>query len=192
MVTRDQLRAVLARYEAQDVADHDGLWPAGVLVLVHDHAGEPHIVFQKRTDRVDAHKGQVSFPGGGHDPGDTGSAFTALRETHEEIGVAPAHVEILGRLDQVRTISNFVVTPVVGWLDRFPYEWRLSHDEVAYLIEVPLAHLLDPATFVPDVRVIDGHEVVVPSYRFGGELIWGATGRMVANVLDLCRLVDLE
>jgi hypothetical protein len=108
-----------------------------------------------------------------------------LRETHEEIGVAPGDVEVLGQIDEIRTISNFIVTPYVGWLRRFPYEWQFSHEEVAYLLEVPVDHLLDPVNFVPDRRTIEGREIIVPSYRFEQDLIWGATGRMVANFLDV-------
>ena len=182
---RDLLEHALRRYAPQVVEPEAGLWPAAVLVLIYEHEGRPHIVYQKRTDRVDAHKGQVSFPGGGADPGDHDLAYTALRETHEEIGVHPGDVDLLGQLDQVRTISNFIVTPYVGWLRRFPYEWQFSHEEVAYLLEVPLDHLQDPANFVPDRRNINGREIIVPSYRWRDDLIWGATGRMTANFLDV-------
>ena len=139
---------------------------------------------------MDTHKGQISFPGGGRDAEDPHLIHTALRETHEEIGVHPSHVDILGRLDDHRTISNFLVTPYVGWLDRYPYEWRFSEDEVAYLLEVPLDHLRDPANYIPDRRVINGREVVLPSYQFEQDLIWGATARMLTNFLDIWAAVD--
>ncbi|MFN0095552.1 MAG: NUDIX hydrolase [Dehalococcoidia bacterium] len=183
---KDRLRQVLAEYTPQPV-DHDpALWQAAVLVLIcTDAGGRPHVVFQKRTDKVDAHKGQISFPGGGRDPEDPHLIHTALRETHEEIGVHPDHIEVLGEIDQIKTISNFIVTPYVGWLDRYPYEWQFSHDEVAYLLEVPVDHLLDPLNFVPDRRKVGGREVVMPSYRWKDDLIWGATGRMLTNFLDL-------
>lgn len=182
---KDRLRLTLGEYAPQPVEPDAALWQAAVLVLIYEHDGRHHVVFQKRTDRVDTHKGQISFPGGGRDAEDDDLIRTALRETHEEIGVHPDHVEILGELDQIKTISNFIVTPYVGWLDRYPYEWRFSHDEVAYLLEAPIDHLLDPANFVADRRMINGREVVMPSYRFGDELIWGATGRMLTNFLDL-------
>ena len=182
---RDRLRAALAAYTPQPVEPDESLWPAAVLVLIYEHDGRPHVVFQKRTDRVDAHKGQVSLPGGGADPGDADLCYTALRETHEEIGVEPEDVEVLGQIDQIRTISNFIVTPYVGWLSRYPYEWRFSEHEVAYLLEVPIEHLRDPLNFVPDRRMVNGREMVLPSYRFEEDLIWGATGRMMANFLDI-------
>ena len=182
---KDRLREALAGYAPQPVEPDPALWPAAVLVLIYEHEGRPHIVFQKRTDKVDTHKGQISFPGGGSDPGDLDLTFTALRETHEEIGVHPDHVHVLGELDQIKTISNFIVTPYVGWLASYPYEWAFSHDEVSYLLEVPIDHLLDEANYVPDRRLINGREVVMPSWRFEEDLIWGATARMLQNFLDI-------
>lgn len=182
---RDLLRAALARYTPQQIEAEPHIQPAAVLVLLYDNKGAPHVVFQKRADQVKDHKGQVSFPGGGVDPGDPDLVHTALRETHEEIGVHPSHVEVLGQLDDIVTISNFRVTPYVGWLQQYPYEWRFNGTEVAYLIEVPIDHLLEPATLVPDRRVINGKEFVFPSYQFGQDLIWGATARMLTNFLDI-------
>lgn len=182
---RDRLRDALREYTPQNLPPAEGLWPAAVLVLLYEWADDIHVVFQKRTDRVDAHKGQISFPGGGADPSDRDLVFTALRETHEELGVEPGHIEVLGQLDQIKTISNFLVTPFVGWLESYPYDWRFSEFEVAYLLEVPMSHLRDPATFVPDVRVINGREHVLPSYRWRDDLIWGATARMLTNFMDV-------
>lgn len=184
---REELRRLLERYEPQLLEDEPGLAPAAVLALFYeDEAGTPHLVFQRRSDRVLHHKGQVSFPGGAMDPGDPDLLTTALRETHEEIGVAPEDVEPLGRLDDIVTISGFKVSPFVGWLRRYPYPWRFSPHEVAYLLEVPLPVLLDPETYVPDVRTFEGRQVVLPSYRVGTDLIWGATARILSNLLDLC------
>lgn len=182
---KDALRAVLAAYDPQPIEVEHGKPLAAVLLLLYEHQDRVHVIFQKRTEHVDTHKGQISFPGGMSDPGDPDLVFTALRETHEEIGVEPAHVEVLGQLDDIVTMTNFRVTPFVGWLDRYPYEWRFSHAEVAYLLEVELDHLLRPETLIPDRRVINGREFVFPSYQFGDDLIWGATARMLTNFLDL-------
>lgn len=187
---RDDLRRLLQAYQPASLDPDRPLPPAGVLILLHERPGGPHIIFQKRTDSVRDHKGQVSFPGGVMDPGDPDIRFTALRETHEEIGVHPDHVEVLGQLDEMATISNFRVTPFVGWLDRYPYPWRFSTDEVAYLLEVPLKHLLDPANIVPDRRIINGRAYTFQSYQFGNDLIWGATARMLGNFLDLLRALE--
>lgn len=182
---RDALRSVLAAYEPQTIAPRAGLTEAAVLAVIYEHGGAPYLVFQRRTDTVQDHKGQISLPGGAADPADLDLRFTALRETHEEIGVHPAHLDILGRIDDLVTISNYRVTPYVGWLSHYPYDWRFNEHEVAYLIEVPVEHLLDPANLVEDRRVVNEREVVLPSYRFGEDLIWGATARMVSNLLDL-------
>jgi 8-oxo-dGTP pyrophosphatase MutT (NUDIX family) len=187
--TKEDIRRALAEYEPQSIAAPPGAWPAAVLLLLYEHDGRPHIVFQKRTDEVEHHKGQISFPGGGADPGDRDLVYTALRETHEEIGVHPGDVDVLGRLDELVTISKFHVTPFVGWLGTYPYRWRFSDPEVAYLLEVSLDHLREPATFVPDRRVINGREFVLPSYQFRDDIIWGATARMLANFLDVVATV---
>jgi 8-oxo-dGTP pyrophosphatase MutT (NUDIX family) len=180
-----QLQAALAAYAPQPVDPDPSRWQAAVLVLLYEHEGRIHVVFQKRTETVDAHKGQISFPGGGVDPGDLNLQMTALRETQEEIGVDPEDIDLLGELDQLTTISNFIVTPYVGWMRLFPYTWQFSEHEVAYLLEVPLDHLRDPANFVPDRRVMNGGVVTLPAYRFGDDLIWGVTARILSNFLDI-------
>ena len=183
---RDLLREALARYVPEPIEADPGVPPAGVLVLIYEHAElGPHIVFQKRTDHVRDHKGQISFPGGATDPEDETVLHTALRETHEEIGVLPTDIEVLGQLDDMVTVSNFRVTPFVGWLKRYPYEWKFSDIEVAYLLEVPLSHLLKPETLVPDRRLINGREYVFSSYQWRDDLICGATARMLTNFLDI-------
>jgi 8-oxo-dGTP pyrophosphatase MutT (NUDIX family) len=182
---KEILRGALERYEPTVIAPGPHHWEAAVLVLLYEHDGTPHVVFQKRTETVEAHKGQISFPGGGADPGDTDLEMTALRETHEEIGVDPRDIDVLGRLDDMVTVSNFRVTPYVGWLGRYPYTWRFSEHEVAYLLEVPVPHLLDPTNLVPDRRQVNGQWYVLPSFRFANDLIWGATARMLANFLDI-------
>jgi 8-oxo-dGTP pyrophosphatase MutT (NUDIX family) len=186
---KEELRAALAAYAPQPSDDDRPLAPAAVLVLIYEHAGDYHVVFQKRTDQVRDHKGQISFPGGASDPGDESLLFTALRETQEEIGVRPEDVDVLGELDEMVTVSNYRVTPFVGWLSHYPYEWQFSDEEVAYLLEVPLSHLLNPATLVPDRRTINGRDYVFASYEFGEDLIWGATARMLGNFLDICQAV---
>ncbi|MGE5594828.1 MAG: NUDIX hydrolase [Hyphomicrobiales bacterium] len=187
---KDLIRDALARYTPGELPLEPAVMPAGVIVLIYEHNAVPHIVFQKRTDRVRDHKGQISFPGGAMDPGDESVLLCALRETHEEIGVHPADVDVLGRIDDMVTISNYRVTPFVGWLARYPYPWKFSDEEVAYLLEVPIPHLLDPANFVPDRRVLNGREWVLPSYQFGEDLIWGATARMLSNFLEIYSAID--
>lgn len=180
----NDLRRVLAAYEPDELVDNT-LVPAAVLILIYERDGEPHIVFQRRTDRVDDHKGEVSLPGGAVDPGDPDLQFTALRESHEEIGIHSDEVDVLGQLDDLRTISNFRIRPFVGWYKGEQAVFKFSTLEVEYLLEVPISHLQDPANFREDHRKFGDREVVLPSYLFNDDLIFGATARIVTNFLDL-------
>ncbi len=186
---REHLRDVLAAYEPGRSDRHDAK-PAAVLLLLYERDDGIHLLFQERSHQVEHHKGQISFPGGARDEGDEDAAFTALRETHEEVGVLPTDVDLLGELDEIWTISDFRVRPFVGWLREWPYPFRFAPREVASLLEVPLDHLADPATLVDDVREIDGRRVVLPAYHWGEHRIWGATARILTNFLDVYRTLD--
>ena len=186
---REQLRAALAAYEPGRTDRRDAK-PAAALLLLYERDDGVHLLFQERSHLVEHHKGEISFPGGARDEGDTGAAFTALRETHEEVGVAPGDVDLLGEIDEIWTRSDFRLRPFVGWLREWPYTFEFAPEEVASLLEVPLDHLTDSANLVDDVREIDGRRVVLPSYRWGEHLIWGATARVLTNFLDLCRTLD--
>ncbi len=181
---KDALSDVLAAYQWASL-DDEALAEAAVMVLLYPTEAGVHTVFQKRSELVLHHKGQISFPGGARDPEDESIQWAALRETHEEMGVPPESVEVLGRLDEIRTISGFRVSPFVGWFERGEFDWKHNAFEVAYPLEVSLDHLMHPETFVVDVRTVDGRSVEMPSYRAGDDLIWGATARIVANFLDV-------
>jgi 8-oxo-dGTP pyrophosphatase MutT (NUDIX family) len=158
-----------------------------VLTLLFHDLGADRVLLTKRTDTVEHHKGQISFPGGGVDDDDIDLSATALRETWEEVGVDPEHVEIIGQLDEIVTISNFLVTPYVGVLHRTPYVWIPSDIEVAEVLEPPIAALLEDATLVLEERFVDGEAYVAPAYHWNGHRIWGATARMLHEFLDLLR-----
>jgi 8-oxo-dGTP pyrophosphatase MutT (NUDIX family) len=181
---RDAFSGALAAYEWATL-DEPGLAEAAVMVLLYPTDSGIHTVLQKRSELVLHHKGQISFPGGARDPEDVSLEAAALRETHEEIGVHPDRVQVIGRLDEIRTISGFRVAPFVGWFERGGFEWKHSAFEVAYLIEAGIDHLAHPRTFVPDIRTVDGKPAEMPSYRVGDDLVWGATARIVANFLDV-------
>jgi 8-oxo-dGTP pyrophosphatase MutT (NUDIX family) len=144
-------------------------------------------VFTKRTDRVQHHRGEISFPGGAMDPEDPDLVTTALREAEEEIGLSRDHIEVIGRLDDIVTISNFHVSVYVGEIDpqHSPYAWLPHEHEVAEVLEVPLQHLLDEANLVEVPRQRDGELVIMEGFRFGDHIIWGATGRMLRNFLNV-------
>lgn len=180
----EEIKGLLVSYRPRRL-EPAGLMMAAVLVPLYPRDGLWHVLLTKRTDWVEHHKGQVSFPGGAADPGDSDLRFTALRETYEEIGLLPEDVEIIGQLDDIVTISNFCVTPFVGAVLRSPYAFTLHQEEVAALLEVPIPHLLDPANVRWDRRSLDGREVLLPNYLFGEHVIFGATARILAQFLEM-------
>jgi 8-oxo-dGTP pyrophosphatase MutT (NUDIX family) len=180
----EQLRAALARYEPKRI-ERDGMARAAVLIPLYERDGAHHVLLQVRTELVLHHKGQISFPGGAQDEGDVDLLMTALRETEEEIGLAREDVEVLGRLDDIVTISDFVVTPYVGVVTRpAPYPFVSSSIEVAELLEVPLPHLLHPETLNHAPVPWRDRLVPPPSYSFGEHVIWGATARLMQRFLE--------
>lgn len=180
----DRARELLATYEPRDVHAPDAMGAAVLLLLSHLE-GEDRIVLTVRTETVEHHKGQISFPGGAVHEADADLSVTALRETWEEIGVRPEHVEVIGRLDAMVTISNFVVAPYVGVLTAAPYEYIPSEFEVAEVIEPPIADLLAEGTLVWEERDLKGEVRRLPAYHWNGYRIWGATARMLREFLDL-------
>jgi len=178
-----QVRDFLADYQPRRFSPHEAI-PAGVLLLLYEKAGEPYIVLTRRTEDVEHHKGETSFPGGAFDPQDGDLLTTALRETEEEIGVRPEDVEILGQLDDIVTITGFLVSPFVGVLRRWPYPFAVSAEEVAELVEVPLRHLLDERNLERGTRRFGDRWWPVLSYRYGDHRIWGATARILKGFFD--------
>jgi 8-oxo-dGTP pyrophosphatase MutT (NUDIX family) len=158
------------------------LRPAAVLIPLIRRADEWHILYTRRTDTVEHHKGQVSFPGGATDPEDHSPEDTALRETEEEIGVRRSDVRILGRLGEMITISNFVVTPVVGVVP-WPYGFKVHTVEVGRVFTMPLDWLARRDNWQEFVRRETGHSVIT-YFPFDGELLWGATARMTVNFVE--------
>jgi 8-oxo-dGTP pyrophosphatase MutT (NUDIX family) len=183
----EDIRRSLKRSDPKRI-DRDGLPRAAVLIALYEKLDAHHILFQVRSEMVEHHKGQISFPGGAEDPGDVDLSMTALREAEEEIGLQREDVDVLGQLDDIVTISNFIVTPFVGRVTRpGPYPFAPSGYEVAELLEVPVPHLLHPETFNTGPALWRDHQVPPPSYSFGDHVIWGATGRMLHQFLELVR-----
>ena len=180
-----RLRARLTERTWVPVAEPGELRAAAVLIPLVVRDGRVHVVFTERAAGLRDHSGQVSFPGGKRDPEDRSATVTALREAEEELGLPPASVEILGRLDELVTITHFRVTPVVGLVAAPPATWRPS-PEVAEVFEVELTHLADPTVFA--LVAMRGHEV--HTYRPGPRYIWGVTGRMVSSFLEVCRTLS--
>ena len=157
---------------------------AAVLVPLFKKGGDCHIIFTKRTDTVRYHKGEISFPGGVFDEGDLELQRTVLREAFEEIGLKENDVQIIGVLDDIVTITQFIVTPFVGLLP-YPYPFKLSSIEIAELIEVPMAALLDEDCFSEREIIRGTGKEVVYAYQYENHIIWGATARILKQFLDL-------
>jgi 8-oxo-dGTP pyrophosphatase MutT (NUDIX family) len=178
-LTRERLAARRRR-----VVEPGPLVRAAVLVPLVERGG-PHLIFAKRTDRVGTHRGQISFPGGTIDPADPSPLDAALRESEEEVGLPRAAVEPLGALDDTETFATqFVITPWVGVV-REPVVWRPDGEEIEEVIEVPFASLVERANFRVEHWERDGVVRAVYFYDWGGEVIWGATARIVKHYLDL-------
>lgn len=162
----------------------EGRVRAAVLVLFVYRGGVPGLVFAKKSDDVPHHRGQFSFPGGVVRESDGSVIETALREAHEEIGLDPAAVEVLGLFDDTpTTVTNFVVTPVLG-LARTPPALRPDGREIERVLEIPLGHLLDPGCFHEERWERGGVTRPVVFFRYGADLVWGTTGRILRDVLD--------
>jgi len=158
---------------------------AAVLVPLIDRAGRVRVLFTQRTAHLDDHAGQISFPGGRVEAGDASREATALRETAEEIGLAPQSVAVLGRLPDYEIPSGFRITPIVGWIEP-PFALNPDPFEVAAVFEAPLEHFLDAARYQRRQYRFRGrhrHYLAIP---FEGRYIWGATAGMLYN---LCRLL---
>ena len=167
----------------------EGICPGGppveaaVLLALRESEQGTEMLFTRRNDRMKRHAGQVSFPGGRADPGDSSAAATAIREAHEEIALPPASVQALGYLDRLETTSGYCVTPVVARVLGQP-ALQAQPDEVAELFSVPLAFLLDPANY--GQRKIDTPvgPRSISEIRHNGHVIWGATALILHNLLQ--------
>lgn len=183
-------------YQPDVVASTDGyaemytgvkLECAAVLIPLITLNDEWHLVFTRRTEAVEHHKGQVSFPGGGCDVGESSPEQTALREAEEEIGLKSADVRLLGKMNEVLTITHYRVTPVVGVLP-WPYKIRPEPAEVERVFTIPLNWLSDPVNW--EVRSVTPAGAprafqVIYYHSYDGEILWGATARMTHNLLSV-------
>ncbi len=168
----ERIRRILQRRERSAI-EAPGLKKAAVCLSLYKNGEEYYILFTKRTQRVEYHKGQISFPGGASDPEDPDLLATCKRESFEEIGVRVEDIEILGGLDDVITkTSNYIVSPFVATIP-FPYRFVQNPFEISEIIEVPLKTLLE------QFRRGSG------TYSYKNHLIWGATSRILSQFLSL-------
>jgi 8-oxo-dGTP pyrophosphatase MutT (NUDIX family) len=166
--------------------------PAAVLIPLLRKEDGWHILFTRRNSTLAEHSGQVAFPGGRSEPGDLNPQATALREAHEEIGLAPSEVRILGRLHDFITITNYAVTPVVSRIP-WPYEFTLQKEEVSRVFTIPLSWLSDPRHHEVRQRPLKSpgsHVDVIYFQLYQGELLWGATARFTITLLNILGVFD--
>ena len=193
---RDLLTAAVAREVPADeplraldarLARH-ATRPAAVLIGI-EASDEPRIYFTQRTRGLTHHPGQISFPGGRIDPGDSGPADAALRECHEEIGLAREAVTLLGELPRYCTVTGFEITPFVGWIE--PHQ-TLEPDgvEIERVFAVPLGYAMDAAHYRGEVRRRDGVDYRIYSIDFEGHHIWGATAAMLMGLAERVARVE--
>ncbi len=156
---------------------------AAVLVPLFEREGVPHILFTRRPAHLRHHANQFSFPGGGREPEDETPLHTALRETEEELGIDRSRVRVLGMLDEEPSITQFRVQPFVGVIPG-DGQYRPSAEEVAFILEVPLVGLMDPAILRTEQRVVGGVAYDVHFYTYNTHVIWGLTARILHHLLS--------
>ncbi len=157
---------------------------AAVLLPLFVRDGALRIVLTRRTETVEHHRGQISFPGGGEEEGDASAFATAVRETQEELGIPREDIRLLGSLSPLTTVSDFFVEPFVGAIP-YPHVLRPAEAEIAEVIDAPVAALLDPK--ILERRVLAGRDEPTLFYHYGPHVIWGATARMLKELLDALR-----
>ena len=183
-MTKEGIRKALSERQKR-VEDPTGFVPAAVLLPLFEKGGDYHLVFTKRTETVNYHKGQFSFPGGRTHPEDKSLLETALRETWEEIGLPPKDADVLGELDDIATYTTgFIISPFVAMIP-FPHTFIANPAEVDEIIEVPLPVLRDKKNFAQEMLEVDGRPIVQYFYHYRDHVIYGATARIVKHFLEV-------
>ena len=177
----DAIEKALASRVVGTLADAS-LTPAAVMLLLYPRNGEYCVLLNKRSEEVEYHKGEISFPGGARDPEDDDSLDTALRETEEEMGISRTDVRVLGRLDDIATNSGFGVNVYVGTIP-YPYPFKPSALEIAEVLEVPINVLQDSTSIRVDTFWGADQTQTSYSYAYDGHLIFGATARILRQFL---------
>ncbi len=165
------------------------LRPAAVLLAFYPKDGEDTLLFTRRTDHLPDHAGEISFPGGRWQEGDVDLLATALRETEEEMGVAPRDVRVLGRLDDYVSVYGYHVTPYVGTLPE-GYPFQVDEREIAEVLEVPLATLCNPGIFHMENWEHMGRLHPVGFFSIGRHPIWGLTASILRQFLQCIKAID--
>lgn len=177
------IQAALARHKPELLSDPK-LKDSAVLLLLYPKEGEHCILFNKRSMEVEFNKGEYCFPGGSKDPEDADLVATALREAHEEMGIHPADITLLGELSETNTAAGFRIHPYVGTIP-YPYVFQPSTVEIAEVVEVPVRHLIDKRNYNEEMRMRLGVNTLMTTYTYGEHRIFGATARILRQFLDI-------
>lgn len=176
-----QLQTLLSSSQRKSIENHS-LRHAAVLVGLIEQKNETHFLLTRRTDFVETHKGQVSFPGGVIEKGEDAIA-AAIRESEEEVGLKSEEICVLGLLDDMETPTGFVVTPVVAVINH-KAELKSNEDEVARIFTAPVALFIGEKNVRTETRRLKGQNRLVYLYDFDGEVIWGVTAFIIRNFLE--------
>lgn len=156
---------------------------AGVLVALTDNPQDPQVVLTRRANQLSSHAGEVAFPGGKRDPEDADLLATALRESHEEIDLAPDRVEVVGPLGQVVSKHGFLVSPFLGVISE-QQPLTPNPDELESLFKVPLSFLLDRSQFQMEKLSFEGRSIHMPRYDYQDYVIWGLSAFILVEMLN--------
>ena len=181
IATPKEFKAFFDSYKRKKI-DDPALTRAGVLMPFFEKERQMHVLLTKRTDAVEHHKGQISFPGGAVDSKDTDIIATALREAEEEIGLPKESIEVLGLFDDFWTPTGFIITPVVGYVPSLPI-LTVNSEEVATILEVPVSLFLDKTKERTGQREREGKKFDLYFYDYGPHEIWGATAAILRSFL---------
>lgn len=162
---------------------------AGVLILLYPNPSELYLVLMKRTEYPGVHSAQISLPGGKFEPKDQSLVDTAVRETHEEIGISPEKITVLGRLTPLYIpVSETEVYPAVAYMSTKPV-FQIEPDEVDYLIEEPIAHLLKPEIVCSKPYKDQKYGGNIPYFDIQGNHVWGATAMILSEFTEVLKSV---
>ena len=180
--TEDEIRLRLAA-QPPLVIERPGFQPAAVLVPLFPRDGHWNVLLTRRTRTVEKHKGEISFPGGHQDPEDADLSATALREAEEEVGIPGREVRILGRLDEIITLTRFRIRPYAGVIP-YPFTVRSSPEEIAEVITLPLIEFQTPQRYLKRSFTAEGKDYPVYYYQVAGYIVWGATAKILRQFLE--------
>ncbi|OEF29215.1 CoA pyrophosphatase [Vibrio rumoiensis] len=156
----------------------ESLRKAAVLIPCVDRKEGLSVIFTKRASHLKNHPGQISFPGGKYEELDPSLSHTALREAHEEIGLSPSQVQLIGQLPELTTISRFSVTPFMGIVDE-RYSSQIDKNEVDYIFEVPASYLFDPSNLFTKTLQVKGKQHQIFAINYQTHFIWGVTAQII-------------